>query len=38
MHIPFPEQLEEDVWWEKLQQLKWLAEVGLLGVKTKEGN
>jgi len=33
LHIPFPEQLEEDVWLEKARQLWWLNRSGLLPVK-----
>jgi hypothetical protein len=37
LHIPFPEQLDDDVWTEKWHQIKWLAESGMLGVKNTEG-
>jgi len=33
-HIPFPEDLEDEVWAEKLRQLEWLADKGLLGIKS----
>jgi len=36
MHIPFPEQLSDEVWAEKWEQLKWLAEKGLLSNKKLE--
>nr|DAY65685.1 MAG TPA: hypothetical protein [Caudoviricetes sp.] len=32
-HIPYPERLSLDVWCEKIEQLKWLARQGILGVK-----
>jgi hypothetical protein len=32
--IPFPEELEDDVWMEKWRQIEWLADRGLLGIKT----
>lgn len=31
--IPYPEKLTDDVWFEKMRQLEWLSEKGLLGVK-----
>lgn len=31
MHIPFPEQLSDEVWAEKWQQIVWLAEKGIIG-------
>lgn len=34
LHIPFPEELDDDAWMEKYRQVEYLAEVGLLGVKT----
>lgn len=33
LHIPFPEQLDDDVWAMKWAQIGWLAEKGFLGVK-----
>lgn len=33
MHIPFPEDLPDEVWAEKWQQLQWLSRRGLLGTK-----
>ncbi len=35
MHIPFPEELDDDIWMEKFRQLEWLSEQGLLGVKNQ---
>lgn len=35
-HIPFPEELEDEVWAEKARQIEWLAKRGLLGVNVKE--
>jgi hypothetical protein len=34
LHIPFPERLDDDTWMEKVRQIQWLSEKGLLGVKT----
>ena len=31
--IPFPEDLPDDVWYEKMRQIEWLSEKGLIGVK-----
>ena len=36
LHIPFPEQLSDEVWAMKWAQLGWLAEKGFLGIKNKE--
>lgn len=36
LHIPFPEQLSDDVWASKWAQLGWLAEQGFLGLKKKD--
>ena len=33
-HIPFPEDLPDELWAEKVAQLKWMAEKGLLGIKS----
>lgn len=30
-NIPFPEQLPDDIWFEKMRQIEWLAEKKLLG-------
>lgn len=30
--IPFPEQLDDDVWIEKYKQLKWLYSNGLINI------
>lgn len=38
LHIPFPEQLDDDTWHEKWQQIVWLSESGVLGVKKETGN
>jgi len=38
LHIPFPEDLPDDVWFEKWRQVEWLAEKGLLGLKSSDGN
>lgn len=35
-HIPFPEDLPDEVWAEKVRQLEWLARRGMLGVKREE--
>jgi len=35
LHIPFPEQLPDDVWALKWAQVVWLAEKGILGVELK---
>jgi hypothetical protein len=35
MHIPFPEKLPDDVWFEKMKQLKWLTDVGIIGYGNK---
>jgi len=32
-HIPYPEDLSDDVWFEKWRQIEWLAEAGMLGIK-----
>ena len=33
-HIPFPEDLDDSTWVEKYRQVQWLAEQGLIGVKS----
>lgn len=33
-HIPFPEELDDETWMEKNRQIEWLAEKGMLGIKT----
>jgi len=33
LHIPFPEELEDEIWMEKYRQVEYLADIGLLGVK-----
>nr|DAY40929.1 MAG TPA: hypothetical protein [Caudoviricetes sp.] len=35
-HIPFPEELTDEVWAEKVRQIEWLARKGLLGTKIQE--
>lgn len=37
-HIPFPEELEDEVWFEKWKQIQWLADKGILGTKTGSEN
>jgi hypothetical protein len=36
LHIPFPEQLDDETWANKWAQLNWLAEQGILGAKNKK--
>ncbi len=36
LHIPFPEQLSDDVWAQKWAQVNWLADQGILNVKRNE--
>jgi hypothetical protein len=36
LHIPFPEQLDDDTWCEKFRQVEWLLEAGHLLVKKKD--
>ena len=33
LHVPFPEQLDDDTWIEKARQVKWLESKGILPVK-----
>lgn len=33
LHIPFPEQLSDDVWAEKWAQVKWLIDKGIIAPK-----
>ena len=33
LHIPFPEDLDDETWAMKWAQIQWLAEQGILGVK-----
>ncbi|WP_256380360.1 hypothetical protein [Flammeovirga sp. OC4] len=35
--IPFPEQLPDEVYWEKAKQIQWLAEKGVLGIELEKG-
>jgi hypothetical protein len=39
--ISFPERLSDDVWFEKMRQIEWLSDKGLLGIekgnKSKDG-
>lgn len=35
MHIPFPEELEDDVWLEKYRQFQWLLETNRLPIQIK---
>jgi len=37
-HIPFPEDLPDEIWIEKFRQIQWLAEKGLLGAKNHSMN
>jgi len=34
-HIPFPEKLNDETWFEKMRQIEWLADKGLLGLKSE---
>lgn len=36
LHIPFPEQLDDDTWVIKWAQIKWLSDKGILSLKAKE--
>ncbi|MEI7487050.1 MAG: hypothetical protein WCJ72_06500 [Chryseobacterium sp.] len=36
LHIPFPEELEDELWAEKWAQIGWLAENGFLGLKVNK--
>lgn len=36
LHIPFPEDLDDEVWMEKWMQVLWLFEKGMLNVKPKQ--
>ncbi|MFL0063440.1 hypothetical protein [Tenacibaculum maritimum] len=36
LHIPFPENLDDDIWAMKWAQINWLADQGLLGIKKNE--
>jgi len=36
MHIPFPEDLEDDVWLEKYRQFQWLLETNRLPITIKK--
>jgi len=35
--IPFPENLPYDIWMEKVRQIEWLADKGILGRQFKNG-
>jgi len=37
-HIPFPENLADEVWMEKFRQIEWLADKGLLGAKQPQAD
>ena len=37
-HIPYPEDLADEVWIEKFRQIEWLADKGLLGAKQTQQN
>lgn len=32
-HIPYPEELTDEQWAERVRQIEWLGREGLLGVK-----
>ena len=34
LHIPFPEQLDDDIWSQKWAQVKWLVDKGIIAPKT----
>lgn len=36
MHIPFPEQLDDDTWLEKYRQYEWLLETNRLPIQLKK--
>jgi len=36
LHIPFPENLDDETWAIKWAQINWLSEKGLLGFKVKD--
>ncbi|MGY0034450.1 hypothetical protein [Pedobacter sp. NJ-S-72] len=36
MHIPFPEQLDDDTWCEKYRQFEWLKDNNFLPINTKK--
>jgi hypothetical protein len=36
LHIPFPEDLDDETWAMKWAQIQWLAEQGILGVKKQD--
>lgn len=33
LHIPFPEQLDDETWAAKWAQIGWLTDMGILSVK-----
>lgn len=35
-HIPFPEELEDELWIEKVKQIEWLSDQGMLGIKREQ--
>lgn len=37
MHIPFPEELNDEIWAEKWSQLQWLTDKGIIGAKNSGG-
>lgn len=38
LNVPFPEELDDEAWMEKYRQVEYLSELGLLGIKTNNGN
>ena len=36
LHIPFPEQLDDETWAMKIAQVKWLGDQGILAPKKSE--
>ncbi|MCT4613588.1 MAG: hypothetical protein N4A49_01785 [Marinifilaceae bacterium] len=36
-NIPHPEDLDDEIWMEKLRQIQWLAESKILGTKLSDG-
>jgi hypothetical protein len=35
-HIPFPEELPDNIFFEKVRQIEWLSKKGMLGIKKIE--
>ncbi|MBW7839232.1 MAG: hypothetical protein H3C36_06285 [Chitinophagaceae bacterium] len=36
LHIPFPEELDDETWSRKWAQINWLSEKGILGLKKQK--